>query len=236
MKSKKTLIILIIIFAALLIGGGIAYKVLSDKAAADAAKARETAAVEETASVPAREADASKAPEETPAADSAQETENTGSAQGETAEKSSDKEASEVQREYAKNFDLESIDGIKAELIDFIGKPIIVNFWATWCPPCKAELPHFQEAYEEYGDDVQFLMVALVDGYQETRSMVTEFIDENGYSFPVFMDTTGSSVNAYEIYSIPRTIVINAEGEITADYTGAMNAETLEEIIGKLMQ
>lgn len=232
MKSKKTLIILVIIFAAILIGGGIAYKTLSERAAADAAKAREAAAGQESAAA------ISDMPQEEYSEDSPDEETQSASAAvtQEPEEEAAAEEIPETQREYAKNFEFESLDGIKAALNDFTGRPIIVNFWATWCPPCKAELPYFQEAYNEYGDDVQFFMVALVDGYQETRSMVAEFLDETGYNFPVFMDTTGSAVNAYEIYSIPRTIAINGEGEIIADYSGAMSEDTLAGVLNELIQ
>ena len=67
-------------------------------------------------------------------------------------------------------------DGNKVGLSDYLGKPVVLNFWASWCGPCASEMPDFEEAYKERGDKIQFLMINLTDGYQETMESATEYI------------------------------------------------------------
>ncbi len=118
---------------------------------------------------------------------------------------------------------------------DFLGKPIVINAWASWCGPCSAELPDFQKAYEKYSGDVEFLMINLTDGYTETYESTLQFIEDNNYTFPVYLDTLGQLSYSYQIYSIPRTLFINENGEIKADYTGMINETILENNISNIL-
>lgn len=120
------------------------------------------------------------------------------------------------------------------KLSDFYGKPIVVNFWATWCGPCKSELPAFEQLYNKYGNDINFLMVNLTDGAQETVSAVREFISENDYDFPVYYDTELDAAMTYSVYSIPATLFIDADGNIVASHMGAMSESTLQNYIESL--
>ena len=119
-------------------------------------------------------------------------------------------------------------DGNKVGLSDYLGKPVVLNFWASWCGPCASELPDFEEAYKERGDEIQFLMVNLTDGYQETMESATEYIQEQGFTFPVFYDTESNAANTYATYSIPMTFFIDSEGYMVARATGALDSATLK--------
>lgn len=119
-------------------------------------------------------------------------------------------------------------DGNKVGLSDYLGKPVVLNFWASWCGPCASEMPDFEEAYKERGDEIQFLMVNLTDGYQETMESATEYIQEQGFTFPVFYDTESNAANTYATYSIPMTFFIDSEGYMVARATGALDGATLK--------
>lgn len=128
----------------------------------------------------------------------------------------------------APDFSVYNVEGEKVQLSDFIGKPIILNFWASWCGPCKGEMPAFQAKFEEYGDDVHFLMINLTDGEKETAEGAYTFILDQEYTFPVYFDTASEAVSGYGIRSIPTTFFIDAEGYAIAQATGAIDAETLQ--------
>ncbi len=136
----------------------------------------------------------------------------------------------------AVDFQMEDAEGNVLRLSDFIGeKPVIVNFWASWCPPCKAELPDFDEACQTYGDEIQFLMVNLTDGAKETKATAQALIDSEGFTFPVFFDTMGQAASGYELYSIPVTLAISAEGKVLSRQTGALTHDALDSLIRSLL-
>ncbi len=134
----------------------------------------------------------------------------------------------------APDFTVQDDAGQAVRLSDFSGKPMVVNFWATWCGPCKSELPAFEAAYHAYKDEVGFMMVNLTDGQRETVEAVKAFIDQNGYSFPVYYDTEYSASQAYGVYSVPLTVFIDADGTIQNAQIGAMSADVLEGYLQEL--
>ena len=134
----------------------------------------------------------------------------------------------------APDFTVYDADGNEVKLSDFKGKPVIVNFWASWCPPCKAELPYFEAAYQQYGDKIEFLMVDLADGGTETQESGARYIAESGYTFPVYFDLSGSASNAYQLYSIPQTVAVDANGNITFSQIGSLPENTVMQLASGL--
>ena len=126
----------------------------------------------------------------------------------------------------AKDFAVYDENGNTVRLSDFFGKPIVLNFWASWCGPCKSEMPEFNEKYLELGGEVQFLMVNLTAG--DSIADANALIANNGYSFPIFYDMTYSAANAYEVQYIPMTVFIDSEGYIMLSKVGAISAEVLQ--------
>ena len=133
-------------------------------------------------------------------------------------------------QEYAKmsDFSFFDINNKEMKLSDFSGKAIVVNFWATWCPSCVSELGNFQNAYDSHKDDIQFVMLNITDGQRETEKSVKEFISENKYTFPVFMDKRLEGTKTYGTYTIPQTLFIDKDGNIIYTHTGAMTLHDLE--------
>lgn len=145
-----------------------------------------------------------------------------------TADNTSNKANSAETKNLAPNFTVYDLEGKPVNLTDFFGKPIIVNFWASWCGPCKMEMPDFNEAYANYKDEIIFLMVNMTDGSRETVEVASSFIADNGYDFPVYYDTKYNASMTYSVTSLPTTYFINADGEAIAHARGAIDAEILQ--------
>lgn len=135
----------------------------------------------------------------------------------------------------AEDFTVYDMDMQEVKLSDYFGKPIVINFWASWCAPCKSELPAFNTLYEKYKDDVVFLMINLTDGQSDSVSSIKEFVSDNGYSFPVYYDIEYDASNTYGVYSIPETVFINADGSLHDTRIGAMNEVVLEKYIQEII-
>lgn len=124
----------------------------------------------------------------------------------------------------------------KVNLSDFKGKPIVLNFWASWCTPCKYEMPFFQEVYEKYGKDVEVMMVNLNGGGNDKRINADAFILEGGYKFPVYYDTDSDAAIKYGITAMPVTFILNEKGEIVTGRKGAITREFLFNEVEKLLK
>lgn len=118
-------------------------------------------------------------------------------------------------------------EGKAVKLSDFYGKPVVMNFWATWCGYCKQEMPDFQEAYEEYGEEVEFLFINSTDGSRETREKAAAYLEEQGYTVPAFYDEDLEAVYTYSVNSLPTTILLDKKGRVAAYAPGLMEKDTL---------
>ena len=132
------------------------------------------------------------------------------------------------EKEKAPDFAVTDEEGNSYRLSELRGKPVVLNFWASWCPPCREEMPDFDKLCAELGDEVQFMMVDCVGG-SETVQSGARFIREQGYEFPVFFDTAGEAAAAYGISGIPATYFIDAEGNLASGRVGMLSAQALRD-------
>lgn len=136
--------------------------------------------------------------------------------------------------ELAPDFELTTLEGEEMRLSDYRGQAVILNFWATWCPPCRAEMPHMQTFYEkQQGNDVEVLAVNLTT---EDRGMaeIEKFVEEFDLEFPIPMDIDGDIGALYQAFSIPTSYIIDREGRVLHKIVGPMDEEMMNEFIDEI--
>lgn len=132
------------------------------------------------------------------------------------------------------DFTLIDMQGNEVSVKDLLGKPTIINFWATWCSYCMEEMPDFQKAYEKYGDKVNFIMIDAVDGYRETVDIGKEYVQKQGYTFPVYFDTDSKAVEACGVTGFPNTFFVSDTGEILLKYPSYITGDRLMQMVASM--
>lgn len=231
MEQKQKTILGIVVFALAIAGALVAYTVLSGREGAtpdnfvafttpptETITEATTEAITEATTAPPTETTAESVTEPTAEPTTEAPTETPTAAQG----------------EQAPNFSFTNDYGQEFTLSDFLGEPVIVNFWASWCPSCVRESPYFEEFYQNHGQEVNLLKINLLDGRRETRETLEAFMENGGYTYPLFFDIDGTA--AFGIRHIPVTFFINAEGYIVGRQQGAADANALAQGLALILQ
>ncbi len=132
--------------------------------------------------------------------------------------------------ETAPGFRMVLADGSHINIEDLQGRPVMINFWATWCPPCRREMPDIIAASEAHEE-----LVVLAVNVQEDLKTVEPFVNDFGISMPVLMDGEGKLRNAYGVSGMPTSVFIDQEGNVSAIWSGLLNAEKLNELLNEIL-
>lgn len=132
----------------------------------------------------------------------------------------------------APDFDLENLDPTLGRIVlaDYRGRPVVINFWASWCVPCREEMPAFERVHERAGDRIAFLGV----DHQDTRPEALAFQAETKVSYPSGFDPSGKTATAYELYGLPSTVFVSADGRILDQHLGRYSEADLQAELDRL--
>jgi len=132
----------------------------------------------------------------------------------------------------APDFELKTLDGETVRLSDFAGKPVLVNFWATWCGPCRAEFPDFQEASIDNAG--KLVIIGINNTATDQAELVDDFVAEMGATFPIVLDPDGQVSESYQIRGLPTSIFVNRDGIVDEVFTGPINKAYIEAKLNEL--
>lgn len=135
----------------------------------------------------------------------------------------------------APEFELIDLNGKSVKLSDYNGKPVLLNFWATWCPPCKDEMPHMEKLYKKYKKDGFEILAVNVTTSEKDPKHVGQFVDEYKLTFPIPLDEKGTVFHEYAIIGYPTSFFIDSDGVIRRKVMGPVVEEELEKEILKLL-
>ncbi len=144
------------------------------------------------------------------------------------------KEDTTSQVEYvAPDFELKTLEGETVRLSDYVGKKVIINFWATWCPPCNEEVPHMQKVYEEYKNQGVEILAVNVTNKDKGKEAVAQFVKKHGLTFEVLLDEEGLVGSTYQVLTLPTTYMIDTKGNMVDIIEGPMNEALMKTLINK---
>lgn len=147
-----------------------------------------------------------------------------------------EKEESGIKKEQlAPDFTLQNLAGEEVNLSDFRGKNVILNFWTTWCPPCKAEMPHMQKYYDKYGEKDNVVILAVNLTYDsDSEEKVKQFASSYNIEFPILLTATDAIEKQYKLVTIPSTFFIDTEGRIQRHIVGPLDLSALQQYVSEL--
>lgn len=141
-------------------------------------------------------------------------------------------EDTQNQVEYrAPDFELQTLKGETVQLSDYAGKKVFLNFWATWCPPCKEEVPHMQKIYEEYQNQGVEILAVNVTNKDKGKEVIAQFVNEHSLTFDVLLDEEGFVGSKYQVITLPTTYMIDTKGNMVNIIEGPMNEALMKEMI-----
>ena len=157
-------------------------------------------------------------------------------ASGETTEDENQSQEETAEYADAPDFTVWDQEGTQTSLKEILeGKPAVINFWTSKCPPCREEMPDFEELYQELKDQVQFIMVDGIGCMGETEESGRAYVEEQGFSFPVYYDKEMDAVITYGIQAFPTTYILNSNGELVTGGSGMISKATLQELLNEVV-
>ena len=156
---------------------------------------------------------------------------------GETTEDENQSQEETAEYADAPDFTVWDQEGTQISLKEILeGKPAVINFWTSKCPPCREEMPDFEELYQELKDQVQFIMVDGIGCMGETEESGRAYVEEQGFSFPVYYDKEMDAVITYGIQAFPTTYILNSNGELVTGGSGMISKATLQELLNEVVE
>lgn len=134
----------------------------------------------------------------------------------------------------APDFNLKDQYGVVHSLENYKGKVIFLNFWATWCPPCKKEMPDIENIYKEYGENKKDVVILGVNSEKENE--VKKFLKDKGYTFPIVIDENSEVMRKYFIQAFPTSFVIDKEGNVYGYVMGGLTKEQIKQVIEEVLK
>ncbi len=151
--------------------------------------------------------------------------------QGDSSQSTEATTTSDAEQQTAPDFKVYDLDGNAVQYASLVDdKPVLLNFWASWCPPCREEMPDLQRLNDELGDEIEFILVNSTDGVRETPEKAKAFLEEHGFDLPVYLDQDGEASTIYGVRSLPTNILIGADGKIIGGIPGALTEAQFREL------